>query len=221
MQLGIALEGYNQVIQHKKYLNPEHLKYSFAPGQNTDVVQHYNAYSTVIRSQVALATRWIRRCLAFSPRSCFGPSCDLILFYFSLFFSVFTTLWSIAPIRFLPFPPTPRTPLLPPREHRLISNDLPNLVNRNQEPSLHQEALPVTHLQQPKRRLLPVPDSVEQRNSSQSLHIWQMTCVISSLFCSRPCFHTNHHVTLSSAVLVILFRPMLPVILTAPQMCRL
>jgi len=56
MQLGIALEGYNQVIQHKKYLNPEHLKYSFAPGQNTDVVQHYNAYSTVIRSQVALAT---------------------------------------------------------------------------------------------------------------------------------------------------------------------
>jgi len=56
MQLGIALEGYNQVIQHKKYLNPEHLKYSFSPGQNADMVQQYHAYSTVIRSQVALAT---------------------------------------------------------------------------------------------------------------------------------------------------------------------
>lgn len=56
MHLSIALEGFNQVIQHKKYLNPEYLKYSFAPGQTTDVVQQYQQFSTVIRSQVALAT---------------------------------------------------------------------------------------------------------------------------------------------------------------------
>merc|ERR1712142_374470 len=56
MHLGIALEGFNQVIQHKKYLNPECIRHSFPPGQNADVVQHYNAFSTVIRSQVALAS---------------------------------------------------------------------------------------------------------------------------------------------------------------------
>merc|ERR1719383_531187 len=56
MQLGIALEGFNQVIQHKKYLNTECIKYSLPPGQSTDVVQTYNAYSTVIRSHVSLAS---------------------------------------------------------------------------------------------------------------------------------------------------------------------
>jgi len=56
MHLGIALEGFNQVIQHKKYLNPEYLKFSFAPGQSPDVVQQYSAFCTVIRSQVALAS---------------------------------------------------------------------------------------------------------------------------------------------------------------------
>jgi len=56
MQLGIALEGFNQVIQHKKYLNTECIKYSFPPGQSPDLAQTYNAYSTVIRSQVALAS---------------------------------------------------------------------------------------------------------------------------------------------------------------------
>jgi len=56
MQLGVALEGFNQVIQHKKYLNAECIKYSFPPGQSPDLTQTYNAYSTVIRSQVALAS---------------------------------------------------------------------------------------------------------------------------------------------------------------------
>jgi len=56
MHLSIVLEGFCQVIQHKKYLNPECLKFSFPPTAPPDAATQYAAFTTVVRSQVALAT---------------------------------------------------------------------------------------------------------------------------------------------------------------------